>query len=56
MNKRQISGYIMAGVGFVIILIVAINYIFHLNFSHPALSIIGLVFVGIGMGTIKKFR
>ena len=43
----------MAIVGFILIIINAINYIFRDN-SHAILLILGLVFVVIGMNMVKK--
>jgi len=54
MNKQKISGYIMATVGFVMLLINAVSYIFGLDFRHPALTVMGLVFVTVGGNMIRK--
>lgn len=53
MNKKQIQGYIMAGVGFVMILINALSYIFNLGMKSSPLLIMSLVFVAIGAKTIR---
>lgn len=55
-NKRKIVGYIMALIGFVMILISALNYILGWNMQTSTYSIIGIVFVTIGIGTVKKSR
>lgn len=54
MEKQQISGYIMAIVGFVLILINALGYILGWELKSPALTIVGLVLVVIGAGTAKR--
>jgi uncharacterized membrane protein len=51
--KKKTSGLIMAIVGFIMILINALDYIFGWNNISPAFGIIGLIFVAIGM-KIKK--
>ena len=53
MNKK-ISGYIMAVTGFIMLLINAVSYIFGFDFKHPALTVMGLVFVVVGGGMIRK--
>lgn len=47
-------GYIMAGVGFVMILLSAFSYIFQWGFGNPAFSALGLVFVLIGMKIARR--
>jgi len=51
MNKKQ--GYVMAIAGFVLIVINAISY-FTTDSTLPILGILGLVFVVIGMNSVKK--
>lgn len=46
----------MAIVGFVLLAINAIAYIFNLDFGTPALTVLGLVFVVIGMGMVRKTK
>jgi len=52
--KKNISGYIMAVIGFLMLLTNAIGYVFNLDVKHPALTVMGLVFVVIGMKLFKK--
>jgi len=52
MNKQNIPQYIMAVIGFALILINAIGYLFDLGIKNPALVVMGLVFVIIGMGRV----
>lgn len=54
MNKQKISGYIMAVIGLIILLVHAIGYIFHLGIKVSALTIMGLVFVVVGMNIVRK--
>lgn len=55
-KKGIISGYIMAIIGFLLILYNALNYIFGWNAGSTPLSVIGIVFVVVGMGIVKKSR
>ena len=54
MEEQQISGYIMAGVGFVMILINALSYLLGWDLKSPAFTILGLVLIVIGAKTAKK--
>ncbi|MFH0869884.1 MAG: hypothetical protein V1866_02405 [archaeon] len=54
MNKQNISGYITAGVGFAMLLANAFGYIFGWSIRSPAFTILGLVFVVIGLKTARK--
>jgi len=54
MNQNKINGYIMAIVGFVLILLSALNYIFHWNLIAPALGTMGIIFVAVGMMTSRR--
>jgi len=53
-NNKKVSGRIMVVVGFIMILINAIGYIFHLDITSAPLTIMGLVFVAIGMKIARK--
>lgn len=44
----------MPAIGFILIVINAVGYIFNLNIKHPALTILGIVFVTIGMQRARK--
>jgi hypothetical protein len=44
----------MQVVGFIVLAINAIGYIFGLDIRHPALTVIGLVFVVLGMQIARK--
>jgi len=52
--KNKISGLIMTIIGFLIILTNAIGYVFNVGIKNPALVIMGLVFVVIGMKLSKN--
>ena len=52
-NNKKTKGYVMASVGFLMIVFNAISY-FTSDSTQPALLILGLVFVVIGMGWTKK--
>ena len=54
MDEREISGYIMAVVGFVMILINALSYLLGWNLKSPAFTILGLVLIVIGAKTARK--
>ena len=54
-NRKMITGYIMAGVGFAFILYSAINYVFDLKLGTPSAAI-GIVFFGVGAALIRKTK
>jgi hypothetical protein len=54
MEERQVSGYIMAGVGFVMILINALSYLLGWDLKSPGFTIFGLVLIIIGARTARK--
>ncbi len=54
MNKNKTSGYVMAGVGFMMIVINALDYILGWETIHPAFGVVGLVFVAVGLKTARK--
>ena len=54
-NRKMISGYIMAGVGFAFILYSAINYIFGLKLGIPSAAI-GIVFLGAGAAMVRRAK
>jgi hypothetical protein len=54
-QKKIIPGYIMAIVGFICIIITALNYIFHWKLGLPPAAI-GIVFLAVGMGWVRKAR
>jgi membrane protein implicated in regulation of membrane protease activity len=54
MEKQQISGYIMAGAGFAMILINALSYLLGWDLKSPAFTILGLVLIVIGARSARK--
>jgi membrane protein implicated in regulation of membrane protease activity len=54
MDERQISGYIMAAVGFIMILMNALSYLLGWDLKSPAFTILGLVLIVIGAKTARK--
>ena len=52
--KNNYQKYIMLVIGFVILLFNAIGYIFDFYIKNPALTVMGLVFVTIGMKIARK--
>jgi membrane protein implicated in regulation of membrane protease activity len=54
MDEQEISGYIMAVVGVVMILINALSYLFGWTWKSPAFTILGLVLIVIGAKTARK--
>jgi hypothetical protein len=52
-QKKIIPGYFMAIVGFILIIISAINYIFHWKMGLPPAAI-GILFLGVGMSWVRK--
>lgn len=55
MEKKKLSGIIMAAVGLVFIIISALNYIFGWKCGIPPAAI-GIVFLGVGMNWIRKSK
>jgi hypothetical protein len=54
MDEQQISGYIMAAVGFVMILMNALSYLLGWDLKSPAFTILGLVLIVTGAKTARK--
>jgi len=54
MDEREISGYIMAIVGFVMIMINAFSYLLGWTWKSPAFTILGLVLIVVGAKTARK--
>ncbi len=48
-EKRQLSGYPVAVAGFTLLVINALSYILDWEIKSPAVTVIGLVFVVLGM-------
>jgi hypothetical protein len=54
MDEQEISGYFMASIGFVMILMNAFSYLLGWSWKSPAFTILGLVLIVIGAKTAKK--
>ncbi len=54
MKNEKTRGFIMAGVGFVMILITVFSYLLNWDGLYTPLFIIGIVFVAVGMNMTKK--
>ena len=54
MDEQQISGYIMAAGGFVMILMNALSYLLGWDLKFPAFTILGLVLIVTGAKTARK--
>ncbi|NNF35360.1 MAG: hypothetical protein HKN68_14715 [Saprospiraceae bacterium] len=52
--KGKSRGYIMAGVGFILILITALSYLLNWDGQYTPLFILGIVFVAVGMNMTRK--
>jgi hypothetical protein len=48
-DKRHLSGYPVAAAGFTLLIINALGYIFSWEIKSPALTVIGLIFVILGL-------
>jgi hypothetical protein len=48
-GNRQLSGYPVAAAGLTLLLINALGYIFDWEIKSPALTVIGLIFVILGL-------
>lgn len=55
MEKKRVPGIIMAIIGFVFIIISALNYIFGWKCGTPPAAI-GIVFLAVGMMWIRKSK
>lgn len=54
MDRNQVSGYVMASLGFLLIFVNALSYLFGLDAGSPAMVVIGIVFLVLGMDLAKK--
>jgi hypothetical protein len=53
-DKRKTRGVVMTGIGFLMLLANALAYIFDWNVGNTAFTVLGLVFVVIGLKISKK--
>jgi hypothetical protein len=54
LNSKKTSGYVMAGIGLLMLLANAFNYVLGWDGEFVPLMIIGLVLVVTGMNLVKK--
>lgn len=54
LDRKKGLGYAIFAMGFVMLLVNAIGYVFGLGLERPALTIFGLVFVAMGMNFTRK--
>jgi uncharacterized membrane protein len=55
-KQNKIRGFIFAIVGFLMLLVNAVGYVFNLDIKNPALTVIGLVFVTIGLKVGRELK
>lgn len=53
MNQKN-SGYVMAGIGFVMLLVNVYGYLSGDGINNPVFTVLGLIFVVIGMKMMRK--
>ncbi len=53
-KKLKVLGFLAVVIGFSMLLLNAISYIFNWEIKHPAFTIIGLVYVFIGLRTVRR--
>lgn len=54
-ERKVIYGYLVAGIGFILILLTGLNYLFHWKWIVPHAAI-GIVFLGAGMALVRRSR
>lgn len=54
-KRKLIPGYFMAIIGFILIVITALNYLYGWKLGIPPAAI-GIVFLAVGMGWIRKAK
>ena len=53
MQKKQIQGYVMAGIGFLLLSINALSYLLDWDVKNPAFTGLGLIFVVTGLKSAR---
>jgi len=53
-DKNKMRGIIMAGVGFLMLLVNVFAYILHWDIRNAVFTVLGLIFVVIGLKIFKK--
>lgn len=54
-DKTKWIGYIMAGIGFTLIIIGALNYVLHWQLGSPP-AVFGIIFTAVGMAKVRRSR
>jgi len=54
-ETKKIGGYVLTVIGFLMVLLNTVNYIFGLKLDVPS-SAIGIVLLAVGIGIVKKLR
>jgi hypothetical protein len=54
MMKKQIKGYIMAGSGFLLLLINALSYLLGWDIKNPGFTVLGIIFVFTGLKVARR--
>ncbi|MEQ8156061.1 MAG: hypothetical protein ABRQ25_14420 [Clostridiaceae bacterium] len=53
MNNKKIQGYIMVGIGFTVLIINALSYLFNWDIGEPAFTVLGLISVVVGVKLVR---
>jgi hypothetical protein len=56
LKNKKIQGFAMAVIGFIMILMNALDYVFGWDYFSSSIGAIGLVFVAVGMGLARKAK
>ena len=54
MKKNKTQGYVMVGIGLLMILIAVLGYTFNWDRNFSIIFIIGLIAVAVGMNLVRK--
>lgn len=54
-GTKKVGGYVLTVIGFIMILLNAVNYILGLKLDVPSAAI-GIVLLAVGMGIVRKSR
>lgn len=54
MNKQQLSGYSMAGIGFLMVFVIVLSYVFNWDNISPAFAVMGIIFIATGLRIARR--
>lgn len=54
-HYKMIYGYIMVLLGFILVMLTAVNYLLHLKLKLPPV-VLGIIFLGVGMGWVRAVK